>query len=155
MSASRRLLALFALLSLGLFGCASKPSRLAPEWQDYALPMPETKATLNVDSVRTAAMIRNAAGQVGLNIILGNDDLGVYTFTKPDARFRNTTWVLSVDISATEQDRTVVWYRGFVYTISTDNGGPQDSGKPNWGPKSFPSDGSMEKQFRAALQGIS
>jgi hypothetical protein len=134
-----------------LAGCASKPQRLAVGWGDYKNP--PSGATLASDHSPEVlgAAVRSAASRTGLTPLLASDDTGLYTFSKDDKRFANTAWVLNVAVAPADGAGTRVRWRGFVFTSAPPDVAVKTGGQPFGGPRAFPSDGSLERDFRVAL----
>jgi hypothetical protein len=139
------------VLLLVLAGCGSKPQRLAVGWADYTRPVSRGSIASGQDASDAAQAVRAAATRAGLTTLLADNETGLLTYAKNDQRFANTAWVLNVSVTAAEGAGSLIRYRGFIFTSAPPQAAAQSGGQPFGGPKAFPSDGLIEREFRSAL----
>ncbi len=123
-----------------LFACTSP--RFAVDFESYENSQVTKRVTVNSDFDHTWRAIKKSADDIKLVLITEDKVSGVLAYTKPDKRWKNTAFELTVLTSSNSPNKTEIQVRGFVYSTQT----KQVSIVRVW-----PSKGEIEKDFLTAL----
>jgi len=126
------------IIALLLLSSCATP-RMDFDWEQYRNAHVEDTVTVSGPFDQTWSVLKNAGKELALTPIAEDRSSGILTFTKPDKRWRNTAYELTVMAFPRTADETAVTVRGFVFTT----GGIVAV---------FPSDGELEENFLNAVR---
>lgn len=135
-----RLILIFVLATL-LPSCAPK-LRADFNWEQYKESTSIDSLIVEVGFDQTWSALKEAGDELDLILITEEKASGILAYTKPDERFDNTAFELTLHATPVSSDRTEVNIHEFVFTTKYGNFNFR---------RVFPSKGELEKKFINAV----